>query len=364
MLLQYCQRWGLTVNLLKTKLMLLSGARTQQEAQQIAEAAGLRFAGQPLAAVVSFKYLGIVFHSSTCLAGCAGAARALLAHKAMHDCRARCAELGIEAAPVQLQLFSTMVDSVLSHGAEVWGMQLAARAAASPASTAGSQAEQVHIRYLRQLLGVRQSTPSAVVLVEAGEQPLWLRWLRRAAKLWNSMLEAPPDSLLHQALATSRQLAAAPAAPARQPWAAQFAAAMAAAGQPVNLQEPNPVSLNELVESGQERQLQQLRAAADREGASKLRHYVQQVRGLQPDASCTGPTSALPGGSAAAAAAGGADAAAHWLPLGGRGNGQVAAPAPGGTPLPPLPARCGGCHTHDFRLPPVCPPALALGRPV
>ena len=36
-------------------------------------------------------------------------------------------------------------------------------------------------RYIR--LAVRQSTPSALVLVEAGEQPLWLRWLRRAAKL-------------------------------------------------------------------------------------------------------------------------------------------------------------------------------------
>ena len=278
---QYCQRWGLTVNLVKTKLMLLSGARTQQSAQQTAEAAGLRFAGQPLAVVVSFKYLGIVFHSSTCLAGCAAAARALLAHKAMHDCRARCAELGIEAAPVQLQLFSTMVDSVLSHGAEVWGMQLAAQAAASPASTARSKAEQVHIQYLRQLLGVRQSTPSAVVLVEAGEQPLWLRWLRRAAKLWNSMLEAPQDSLLHQALAASRQLAevAPAAAAARQPWAAQFAAAMAAVGQPVNLREPEAVSLSELVESGQERQLAQLTAAATREGASKLQHYVRQVWG-------------------------------------------------------------------------------------
>jgi hypothetical protein len=71
---QYCQRWGLTVNLVKTELMLLSGALTQQAAQQTAEAAGLRFGGQPLAVVVSFKYLGIVFRSSTCLAGCAAAA--------------------------------------------------------------------------------------------------------------------------------------------------------------------------------------------------------------------------------------------------------------------------------------------------
>jgi hypothetical protein len=52
---------------------------------------------------VCFKYLGIVFHSSICLAGCVAAARALLARLAMHDCRARCAELSIEAAPVQLQ---------------------------------------------------------------------------------------------------------------------------------------------------------------------------------------------------------------------------------------------------------------------
>ena len=36
---------------------------------------------------------------------------------AMHNCRTRCAEVGIEAAPVQLRLFGTMVDSVLSHGA-------------------------------------------------------------------------------------------------------------------------------------------------------------------------------------------------------------------------------------------------------
>lgn len=198
----------------------------------------------------------------------------------MSVCRARCAKLGIEAAPVQLQLFSTMVDSALSHGAEVWGMQLAAKAAASPTGTAHSKAEQLQVRYLRQLLGVRTSTPAAVVLVEAGEQPLWLRWLRRAAKLWNSMLEAPPDSLLRRTLVASCQLAALAATPARQSWAAQFAAAMASVGQPVSLLEPAPVSLPQLLEAGQERQLTQLLAAAAVEGASKLQYYVRQVGGL------------------------------------------------------------------------------------
>ena len=182
---------------------------------------------------------------------------------------------------MQLQLFSTMVDSVLSHGAEVRGMQLAAQAAASPASTARSKAKQVHIQYLRQLLGVRQSTPSAVVLVEARGAATLAALAAAGGQTMDSILKAPPDSLLHQALAASRQLAevAPAAAAARQPWAAQLAAAMAAVGQPVNLREPEAVSLNELVESGQERQLAQLTAAATREGASKLQHYVRQVWG-------------------------------------------------------------------------------------
>ena len=46
--------------------MLLSTARTQQEAQQTVLATGLqlRLDGQPLAVVVGFKHVGIFFHSS------------------------------------------------------------------------------------------------------------------------------------------------------------------------------------------------------------------------------------------------------------------------------------------------------------
>ena len=53
LLQQYCRQWGLTVYIDKTKLMLLSGRRTQHAAQQTAEAAGLTFAGQQLAAAGS-----------------------------------------------------------------------------------------------------------------------------------------------------------------------------------------------------------------------------------------------------------------------------------------------------------------------
>ena len=104
LLQQFCQQWGLTVNTVKTKLMLLSGQRTQQAAKQTAEAAGLSFGGQQLESFTSFKYLGTTFHASTCLAEAAQAA--------LHNCQARCAALGIEAPKTQLRLFSTLVDSV------------------------------------------------------------------------------------------------------------------------------------------------------------------------------------------------------------------------------------------------------------
>ena len=278
LLQQYCQQWGLTVNTVKTKVMLLSGARTQKAALQTAEAAGLSFGGKQLVAVTSFTYLGMVFHSSTCLAGAAGPQRAQLGRAAMHSCRARCAELGIEAASVHLRLFSIMVDSVLSYGAEVWGIQLAAKAAAGNGG-AGSAAERLQLGYLRQLLGVRRSTPNAVVLAETGEQPLWQRWLRRAAKLWNRVLEQPQDSLLRQALASSCSLADGSQTAARQSWAEQLAAGMAGVGIPLDMQEPAPIDLKQLAACMRERQAEQLRSAAGREGASRLQHYVAGVCG-------------------------------------------------------------------------------------
>ena len=241
-------------------------------------------------AVSSFEYLGIWFTAATCMAGSAGPARAVLAGKALSSMRSRCAELGVEAVGVRLQLFSTMVDSVLSYGAEVWAPQLVARGAASSSCSSGSKAETMHLRFLRQQLGVRQSTPNAVVLTELGELPLWLRWLKRAARLWNRLLAQPPGSLLRRALEASIMLAL--EAPAeqltRQSWAGQLAVAMGAIGMPLGLRQPVAIGRKSLQRCGLEHHLQQLDEAATREGASKLCHYVQRVRGGYLEVECYG----------------------------------------------------------------------------
>ena len=47
------------------------------------------------------------------------------------------------------------MDSVLSYGAEVWGPQLAAKAAASSNHRSGCGAEALHLSFLRQELQCR-----------------------------------------------------------------------------------------------------------------------------------------------------------------------------------------------------------------
>ncbi|KAL4858040.1 hypothetical protein ACK3TF_001993 [Chlorella vulgaris] len=208
--------------------------------------------------------------------------------------RSVCA-LGVEAAPLQLRLFSTMVDGVLSYGSEVWGMQLAAAGAAGKtSSTAGSTAERLHLAHLRRLMGVWQGTPTAVVLAEASERPLWQRWLLRAVKLRNLVVTAEHSSLLWQAMTASVSLAVAAGnrIPARQPWAQQLAAALAAMGLQLDLHQPQPVCKAAAQSACSAWQLKHLQDAATREGASKLQHYTQGVCGGTLDAASLGTRAA------------------------------------------------------------------------
>ena len=282
----YCERWDITVNAAKTKVLLLAGASRAAAAVSMAEAAGLTFAGAALQVVSSFRYLGVEFTAGVPLAGSAGPARTVVARAALAACNTRCAALGVVAAGVRLRLFSTMVDSVLSHGSEVWAVQLVAAAAAGSTKggtcSSGSGAETLHLGFLRRLLGVRQSTPNGTVLLETGEQPLWVRWLRRAARLWNRLGAAPAGSLLRRAFETSLQLAADTPTGTRlaeQPWAGQLAIALGHIGMPVDLQNPRPLSLQLLQQRALSHHLGEIRAAAARPGATKMAQYVGVVLG-------------------------------------------------------------------------------------
>ena len=111
-----------------------------------------------------------------------------------------CAALDLQSACQQLLLYASHVDSMLSYGSKLWAPHLIACAAQQVlavvsgdggTSSTPSEPEQLHLDFLRALLGL----PGGV-LAEAGEQRLYVRWLGSAG--WGALLELP-------AAAASRQ---------------------------------------------------------------------------------------------------------------------------------------------------------------
>ena len=285
----YCQRWGLTVNLTKTKAMLLAGAASEQEALRIVRQARLTYGGGSVPAVTEFKYLGVQFHCCRPLGESAVAGRCVSARFAAALYEGRLAELGLEAARLLLQLYSVFVDTTLSYAAAVWAPGLAAAAAARPVVGGGGpaqcEAELLQLRHLRRLLGLPQRTPTAVLLAEAGQPPLYTRWLEAGARLWNDLLSWPEDSLLGQALRCSLQLAAdSDGQPlAALPWAAQLARGLQQVGLTFDPQCLEQLQLDTVRQATLGRHLERVDAAAD--SHSRLRHYFRAVRPgcLSPD---------------------------------------------------------------------------------
>ena len=272
---QYCAERGLTVNVVKTKVMLLSGAADEQTAMQRVRRARHTFDGAPVAGVAAFKYLGLVFHCTQPVGEAAAEGRARVARFAAASFEGRCTALGLEAARLLLSLYRQMVDSTLSYGAAVWspGLALAAvRRLGTQAGAAGggsglSAAEQQHYRTLRRLLGLPQRAPRATVLAETGEPPLHAHWLARTARFWNSLVAAPEGSLMRQVLDASLQLAAehtpsrhrGPHGIAQLPWAAQLQSALTEAGIAADLQQRQPLQPEAVQEAALQHYLQHLR---------------------------------------------------------------------------------------------------------
>jgi hypothetical protein len=76
----------------------------------------------------------------------------------------------------QLRLFDSLVASVLSYGAEVWGHYVA------------DDVEQVHLKFCRYILGVKKTTNTVAIYGELGRMPLFVFRKLRILNYWVSIL--------------------------------------------------------------------------------------------------------------------------------------------------------------------------------
>lgn len=261
----YADRWGLTVNVKKTKALVFKPLRKYRQAWD----AEFTYKGEPVATVDSFRYLGIELHCRQPF-GYAAGPLAASGRRALHAMRRRCAELAISEPDLQLDLFDSLVHPVLSYGAEVWASQFL---------TGGKNAcESLHMLFLRHTLGVRAGTPSQVVLAEVGRFPLMVQWGKLTARFWSRLVAMDESRMLKQAFNLSLQMASQipQALPvAHRPWVAHAAELFGALGIAVDMQAPAAVEAAQVVQA----MMSSWVAGLESSTKCKLQHYVREIRG-------------------------------------------------------------------------------------
>ena len=131
--------------------------------------------GEIIETVDSFKYLGFLFGSS-------GKFRKgidnleLRGEKALFDMTSSIVDFKNMQFKMKIDLFNSLVKSVLCYGCEVWGFSEA------------KKHETIHLKFLKQTLCVRKNVPSCYVYNECRIYPLYITRIIRIVNYWLKIL--------------------------------------------------------------------------------------------------------------------------------------------------------------------------------
>ena len=172
----YCQKWHLTVNIQKTKIMVFNkGGKTLKKHR-------FQYNQDLLEVTASYQYLGIVFSS------CGSFTKAVehltnQAFKAMFKLKQK---LNMQNVPTALKLFDVLILPIIRYCSEVW----------SPFFTKAINernflhlcdklpAEKLHTNFCRFLLYVNRKASNIAVRAELGRRPLLTSLTVHSFKYW------------------------------------------------------------------------------------------------------------------------------------------------------------------------------------
>ena len=165
----YCQKWKLTVNVDKSKVMVF------RKGGRLAQNLVFMYGDINLEIVKKFNYLGIVFTPG----GSFSEAQATLSGQALKAIFAMNRYLNnfVHLKPSHiLDLFDKLISPILNYGSEVWGFAKA------------DNIERVHLQFCKKLLSVKQCTQNDFVYGELGRCSFQLTRYRNIIKYWLKIL--------------------------------------------------------------------------------------------------------------------------------------------------------------------------------
>jgi len=100
----------------------------------------------------------------------------------------KCSSAGRLTPKVALQLFDSFITPILLYGCEIWSNKLESE-----------PIEQLHLKYLKLMLGVKTSTCNLAIYGETGRFPLHLTQMYRMIKYWLRLTQISSSKIVKQA---------------------------------------------------------------------------------------------------------------------------------------------------------------------
>ena len=169
----YCNMWGITVNVEKTVAMVFKKGNTPENIS-------VKYNDIPLNLVKKFTYLGVTLSSNGSFYQ-AQKSLSQQANRALYGLNSLFDSIQIDI-PEKLKLFDSMISPILNYSSSVWGFHKA------------PDIERVHLKFLKQLLKVKQKTANAAIYGELGRVPMQVIRKTRILKFWFNIVKNP-DSL-------------------------------------------------------------------------------------------------------------------------------------------------------------------------
>eukprot|EP00745_Piridium_sociabile_P032248 TRINITY_DN54259_c0_g1_i1.p1 TRINITY_DN54259_c0_g1~~TRINITY_DN54259_c0_g1_i1.p1 ORF type:complete len:488 (+),score=9.92 TRINITY_DN54259_c0_g1_i1:311-1774(+) len=169
---KYCSKWGLTVNMDKTKVVVFKNGGFVKNCEK------WFYAGKEILVEPSYNYLGVIFGStlnwSKCVQNLSGKAlRAVAGIKRLY--------FRLQNIPTStvFNIFDTKVKPILLYGSEIWGFQQY------------NDIDKVQVKICKMIFGVGRYLKNDIALGECGRFPIHIDAFLRMIKYWTKLLYMP-----------------------------------------------------------------------------------------------------------------------------------------------------------------------------